>query len=212
MIVTEDGESRNRFGKKQSLVLVGLIFLIAAYFAYQYYQTRQYISHIMPLYKSMDMLYKDQEKAFIDNDGRLYKDIIADCERIKKDSTSLKLRFVEITPNTTEAVEISDAMVDALDKLIGYSEAAEASVRADLSVVVEAEMVSKLHDQYMSSSYYISDYLYQSLLERRSEYEKDVQRAKKNKSKAYTARANFQEDARLKVDQLLGRETTLPAR
>lgn len=92
--------------KKTFIPLLAIILVVAGYFGYQHYQTQQYIEKVMPLYRSMETLQGDQEKVFKEGGGKLYKDLIAECDRVKTASKDLKLRVAEVSPTTARASEI----------------------------------------------------------------------------------------------------------
>jgi|GEM_PF-6885389 len=189
--------------KKPIIVAIGIILLIiGSYFAYQNHLTRQYVEKVMPLHRTLTSLSQDQEKVFSESDGKLYKDLIGESDRIKKATQDLKLRFIEIDPPTDKAKEINKAFIESIDKLISWSEASGNYLQNDLSLAQAQKMLSYLYDQ--SRTPYVGSYFYNEL----DKQEKNVKDLKKTNEEAKikhdTARAAFLSGAKFTLDDLLG--------
>jgi hypothetical protein len=119
----------------------------------------------MPLYCSMESLANDQEKVTCEGNGKLFKDLINESDRVKKSAQDLKLRFIEIEPPTSKSKEINSTFIKSLDSLITWSENAGAYLQSDLSHTQESKMLKYLYEQ--SKSRYVGSYFY-------DQYEKQV--------------------------------------
>lgn len=189
--------------KKIIIVTIGLLLVIlGSYFAYQNYLTRQYVEKIMPLHRTLTSLSQDQEKVSSESDGKLYKDLISESDRIKKSAQDLKLRFIEIDPPTDKAREINKSFTEATDKLISWSEASGNYLQNDLSLLQAKKMLSYLYDQ--SRTPYVGSYFYNEL-DKQEKNVKDLKTTNEEaKIKNDTARAAFLSGAKYTLDNLLG--------
>lgn len=188
--------------KKSFIPILAIILIIAGYFGYQHYQTQQYIEKVMPLYRSMETLQGDQEKVFKEGGGKLYKDLIAECSRVKTASKDLKLRVSEVSPPTAKAAEINTSILNSLDKLSEYSEAYGAKLQSDLAVISSKKMLDMWKQQ--ASLPYIGGYMRDNYEKAFKEYTDAKGRASVQDSIATTARAVYLSDAKFKADELLG--------
>nr|WP_320146038.1 hypothetical protein [uncultured Anaeromusa sp.] len=187
--------------KKTFIPLLAIILVVAGYFGYQHYQTQQYIEKVMPLYRSMETLQGDQEKVFKEGGGKLYKDLIAECDRVKTASKDLKLRVAEVSPTTARASEINVAMLNSLDKLSEYSEAYGSKLQADLSVITAKKVLGIWSQQ--ADLPFIGGYIASNHKKAYEEYTEARSKATEKTSVATTARAVYLSDAKFKVDELL---------
>lgn len=187
---------------KTFLPVFVIVIVIAGYFGYQHYQTTQYIEKVMPYYRSMETLQNDQEKVFKEGGGKLYKDLIAECGRIKTASKDLKLRVSELSPTTTKAEEINNSMLNSLDKLAEYSEAYGAKLQSDLTVITTGKMLDVWKQQ--ASLPYVGAYMREHYEKAYKEYTDAKANAAAKGNSATTARAVYLSDAKFKTDELLG--------
>ncbi len=190
-------------GKKPIIIALAFVLLIfAGYFGYQWYQTKQYIEKVTPMYRTLDSLDKDLDKVITQGDGKLYRDLIKEAERIKRATQDLKLRYIEITPPTDQSKQISEAFIKAMDKLTDWSDATTAYLQADLNLITDQKHLDYLYD--MAQNYYLYNYAAR-------EYEKQVDKVKEARKKKESAeqrcqatRAYYQSETKPELEKTLG--------
>lgn len=190
--------------KKKTIIFAVLVVLIvASYFGYQWYQTKQYVEKVIPMYRTVESLDQDLEKVIAQGGGKLYRDLIKEAERIKKATQDLKLRYIEITPPTDQGKQISDAFIKAMDRLVDWSDTTTAYLQAELNLISDEKHLEYLYDM-ASRNYYFYNYAAREYEKQQAKVNDSRKKKDEAKSSYQTARAFYQSEAKPTLEKALG--------
>ena len=172
------------FFKKNKLAIIAVVCLlilgVGGYFGYQIYQTNQYIERVSPIYRNCEAQGVQLTEMF--NNGGLYKNLIADTDKIGSQLKDLKVRLAEINTTTSKSTIINRETNNLIDIQIKRAQEQNSMYSNGLSAKMQENIIESLNSNNMLRIY-VSEQINKSKMDKLdAEIKRD---ASKNKLRDY---------------------------
>lgn len=123
--------ARSNLANKIAIGIILFTVVTTSYFLYFWFQTRQFVQQIMPVYQTLDQLAQDQQNLETQSRQKVPADALRDYDRIQGEAQTIKAQLAAMHPATSRSEQVVAIFLKATDKLLDWNQAAKASLLAE---------------------------------------------------------------------------------
>ncbi|HMM21125.1 MAG TPA: hypothetical protein PKA10_10325 [Selenomonadales bacterium] len=120
-------------------VIIGTV-LSSAYFIYYWYQSYQYVEQLMPLYRSLELLGRDEDRLIAGEQNP--EELLRETDRIARSAEELKALCQEIPLTNNRSGKVNETFVGTTDRLLAWNQSTKAFLQAQAQYLTEKNLQS----------------------------------------------------------------------